>query len=97
MVTGVRTIVLAAVVLAGFTVTAVSQTTPRQYEAFIRAEIAKCVADAVRLDKETGTRNPPTQAERAASCREMILQIHDLYPMPEPKPELNKKTRQPPR
>jgi hypothetical protein len=76
---------LAAVVLAGFGDPAASQTAPREYEAFIRAEINKCVAEAVRLDKEAHAPNQPTQAERVASCREMILQIHDVYPMPEPK------------
>ncbi len=58
------------------------------------------MAELVRLDKETGVLNhptAPTQAQRVASCREMMMQIHDLYPMSEPKPEPNKKARQPPR
>jgi len=79
--------ILAAVALAGFGDPATSQTAPREYEAFIRAEINKCVADAVRLDKDTGALNhpsAPTQAQRVA-CREMMLQIHDLYPVAEPK------------
>lgn len=97
MATGARSMLLAAVVLAGFSAAAAAQTAPREYEAFVRAEINKCVADAVRLDKEMRSTNQPTQAQRVASCREMILQIHDLYPMPEPKPEPNKKARQPPR
>ena len=100
MPTGARSMILAAVALAGFGDPATSQTAPREYEAFIRAEINKCVADAVRLDKETGALNHPSapaQAQHVASCREMMLQIHDLYPMSEPKPEPNKKARQPPR
>jgi len=79
---------LAAVVLAGFGDPATSQTAPREYEAFIRAEISKCVAEAVRLDKETGVLNhpsAPTQAQRVASCRELVQQVNDLYPAAEPK------------
>ena len=100
MVTRARSTLLAAVALAGFGGPAASQSAPREYEAFIRSEVNKCVAEWVRLDKETGALNhptAPTQAERVASCREMLLQIHDLYPMAEPKPEPNKKARQPPR
>ena len=100
MVTRARSTLLAAVALAGFAGPAASQSAPREYEAFIRAEVNKCVAESVRLDKETGVLNhptAPTQAQRVASCREMMLQIHDLYPMSEPKPEPNKKARQPPR
>jgi hypothetical protein len=84
MTKGSRVMVLAILVLAGSGASAVSQT-PRQYEAFVRGEINKCVDDAVRLDKESGSRNQPTRAEHIASCREMMLQIHDLYPMPEEK------------
>jgi hypothetical protein len=46
------------------------------------------VAEAVRLDKETGALNhpsAPTQAQRIASCRELVLQVNDLYPVAEPK------------
>ena len=81
---------LATGVLAGFCASAASQT-QRQYEAMVRAEINKCVDDAVRLDKQSGSRNQPSRAEHTASCREMMLQIHDLYPMPEEKK--NKKSR----
>jgi hypothetical protein len=84
MAKGSRAMVLVVLVLAGFGASAASQT-PRQYEAFVRAEINKCVEDAVRLDKQSGSRNQPTRAEHTASCREMMLQIHDLYPMPEEK------------
>jgi hypothetical protein len=40
------------------------------------------------LDKEAGAlKHPsaPTQAQREASCREMVMQVHDLYPIAEPK------------
>jgi hypothetical protein len=80
--------VLAAVALAGPGGPATSQTAPPQYEAFIRSEINKCVAESVRLDKETGAFNhptAPTQAQRVASCRELVLQVNDLYPIAEPK------------
>ena len=88
MATRALSMLLAAVVLAGFGDPAVSQTAPREYEAFIRSEINKCVAEAVRLDKETGALNhpsAPTQAQRIASCRELVLQVNDLYPVAEPK------------
>ena len=97
MATRARSMLLAAAVLAGFGDPATSQTAPREYEAFIRSEINKCVAEAVRLDKETGAFNhptAPTQAERVASCRELVLQVNDLYPMTEPqKTEPKKKIR----
>ena len=86
MATGARSMLLAAVVLAGFDEPAAAQTAPRDYEAFIRAEINKCVAEAVRLDKEAGAlKHPsaPTQAQRVDSCREMVMQVHDLYPAAE--------------
>lgn len=89
MPTSARSIVLAAVALAGFVDAAISQSAPRDYQAFIRAEINKCVAEAVRLDKEAGVLNhpsAPTQAQRVASCRELVEQVNDLYPTtPEPK------------
>lgn len=88
MATGARSMILAAGVLVGLGDPATSQTAPREYEAFIRAEVNKCVAEAVRLDKETGALNhpsAPTQAQRVASCRELVLQVNDLYPVAEPK------------
>lgn len=96
MATRALSMLLAAAVLAIPGDPAAAQT-PREYEAFIRSEINKCVAEAVRLDKETGALNhpsAPTQAERVASCRELVLQVNDLYPMTEPqKTEPRKKTR----
>jgi hypothetical protein len=87
MSTGARSMLVAAVVLgAGLGDPAAAQTAPRDYEAFIRAEINKCVAEAVRLDKEAGAlKHPsaPTQAQRVDSCREMVMQVHDLYPAAE--------------
>ena len=88
MVTRARSTLLAAVALAGFGGPAASQSAPREYEAFIRAEVNKCVAESVRLDKEAGALNhpsAPTQAQRVASCRELVLQVNDLYPVAEPK------------
>jgi hypothetical protein len=89
MYTGARAIVLVVVGLAAFGDAALSQSAPRDYQAFIRSEINKCVADAVRIDKETGVLNhptAPTQAQRVASCRELVEQVNDLYPTaPEPK------------
>lgn len=88
MATRALSMLLAAIALAGFGGPAASQTAPREYEAFIRSEINKCVAEAIRLDKETGALNhpsAPTQAERVASCRELVLQVNDLYPIAEPK------------
>jgi hypothetical protein len=89
MITRARSMLLAAAVLAVFGTPVASQT-PQQYEAFRQKEIAKCVAESVRLDKESGARGGPSQAERVASCREMVMQIHDLYPAAEPP---KKKTR----
>lgn len=89
---GAHALLLAAVVLIGSGPPAAAQSAPRGYEAFIRAEINKCVAESIRLDKEAGAlKHPtaPTQAQRAAACEEMLRQVHDLYPAPEPK----KKTR----
>lgn len=88
MATGARSILLAAVVVAGLGNPAAAQTTPREYQAFVRKEIDKCVAESVRLDKEAGVLNhptAPTQAQRVAACREMVLQVHDIYPVDEPK------------
>lgn len=96
MATRALSMLLAAAVLSGASNPATSQT-QREYEAFIRSEINKCVAEAVRLDKETGALNhptAPTQAERVASCRELVTQVNDLYPMTEPqKTEPKKRTR----
>ena len=97
MATRALSMVLAAVALAGPGGPATSQTAPPQYEAFIRSEINKCVAESVRLDKETGAFNhptAPTQAQRVASCRELVMQVNDLYLMSEPqKSEPKKKAR----
>lgn len=93
MSTGARPMLLAAATLIGFGSAAISQSAPKGYEAFIRAEINKCVAESVRLDKEAGVLNhptAPTQAQRVASCREMLMQVHDLYAPP---PEPRKKSR----
>lgn len=88
-----RVILLAALVLAGFGATATSQT-QKQYEAFVRAEINRCVDDALRIDKESGSRTRPDKTEHYEACREMMMQVHDLYPMPEEKrPEEKKKSR----
>jgi hypothetical protein len=51
-----------------------------EYTAYIDHYIAECLRNPQPIDKSLGEREPPSNAEREAACRVLVLQADRLNP-----------------